>query len=120
MNLGQLIDYVGNLLDYDPTNETYRAQLVAILNDAQTRILTDRPWDFAMRDRTLRVWTDTTLSFGVTNGSATVNGSAFGASSSTVLPGSPFDWAVVKITECIWEMVTLSKIITSQRSASRA
>lgn len=99
MNLGQLIDYVGNLLDYDPTNETYQAQLVAILNDAQTRILTDRPWDFAMRDRTLRVWTDTTLSFGVTNGSATVNGSAFGASGSAVLPGSPFDWAVVKITD---------------------
>ena len=99
MNLGQLIDYVGNLLDYDPTNETYRAQLVAILNDAQTRILTDRPWDFAMRDRTLRVWTDTTLSFGVVNGSATVSGSGYGASGSTILPGSDFDRAVVKIVD---------------------
>jgi len=99
MNLGQLIDYVGNLLDYDPTNETYRAQLVAILNDAQTRILTDRPWDFAMRDRTLRVWTDTTLSFGVVNGSATVSRSGYGASGSTILPGSDFDRAVVQIVD---------------------
>ena len=58
MHLGDLIDFVGNLLDYDPTNTTYREQLVSILNDAQTHILTDRPWPFAMKDRKLKVWTD--------------------------------------------------------------
>ena len=28
MNLGELLDFCGNLLDYDPSNDTYRAQLV--------------------------------------------------------------------------------------------
>ncbi len=60
MNLGELLDFCGNLLDYDPSNDTYRSQLVSLLNDAQTRTLTDRPWAFASRDRKLRVFTDTT------------------------------------------------------------
>ena len=49
MKLGELIDFCGNLLDYDPTNPTYRAQLVALLNDAQQRVLVDRAWAFAQR-----------------------------------------------------------------------
>ena len=51
MNLGELLDFCGNLLDYDPVNTTYRAQLVSLLNDAQTRTLTDRPWAFASQER---------------------------------------------------------------------
>jgi hypothetical protein len=42
MNLADLRAYVGNLLDYDPTNTTYDGQLDALLNDAQSRLLTDR------------------------------------------------------------------------------
>ena len=68
MNLGQLVDFVGNLLDYDPTNTAYREQLVNLLNDAQTRCLTDRPWAFAMRDRVLKVFTDGSQDIGYTNG----------------------------------------------------
>jgi hypothetical protein len=59
VNLSDLIDFCGNLLDYDPVNETYREQLVSLLNDSQTRILTDRHWAFAQRERDLRVYTDT-------------------------------------------------------------
>jgi len=99
VNLGDLIDFCGNLLDYDPTNDTYRSQLVALLNEAQTRTLTDRPWDFAQRDRRLQVWTDTTLPVTVTNGSATVGGGPFTVSTSAVLPGSPLDRAVIEITD---------------------
>lgn len=99
MNLGDLIDFCGNLLDYDPTNDTYRSQLVALLNDAQTRCLTDRPWDFAQRDRKLQVWTDLNLAVTVTNGSATVGGGPFAVSSSAVLPGSVLDRAVIEITD---------------------
>jgi hypothetical protein len=99
LNLGDLIDFCGNLLDYDPTNDTYRAQLVSLLNDAQTRCLTDRPWDFAQRDRKLQVWTDLNLAVTVTNGSATVGGGPFAVSSSAVLPGSVLDRAVIEITD---------------------
>ena len=95
MNLGQLIDFCGNLLDYDPTNETYKAQLVSILNDSQTRVLTDRPWDFAMKERVLKVWTDTTFTFTYTNGSNQVAGTAIPVSTSQVLPGSAFTEAAL-------------------------
>lgn len=100
MNLGELIDYVGNLLDYDPTNETYRQQLVAMLNDAQTRCLTDRPWDFAIRDRKLKVWTDVqAVSIGVVNGSSTVTGGPFPISTSAVKPGSEYELGYLEITD---------------------
>lgn len=99
MNLGDLIDFVGNLLDYDPTNETYRAQLVSILNDAQTRTLTDRPWDFSMKDRELNVYTDTTHLFNVVNGSATVAGAGFPMAGSAVKPGSRWDQGIATITD---------------------
>jgi len=99
VNLGHLIDFVGNLLDYDPTNSTYRAQLVSILNDAQTRILTDRPWPFAMKERTLRVWTDDTFPFGFTSGSALVAGVGIPVSIDPVKPGSNFTGAVLEVTD---------------------
>ena len=98
MNLGQLIDFVGNLLDYDPTNETYRDQLVSILNDSQTRILTDRPWEFAMDDRKLRAFTDDTYSFNLTFGSDQVTGVGFPVSTDQVLPGSKWTGATVEFT----------------------
>ena len=93
-----LIDFVGNLLDYDPTNPTYRTQLVSLLNDAQGRLLTDRPWDFSIRDRVLKTYTDAVYTATFTNGSATVTGT-FPSSSSPVLPGSALDRASVTVTD---------------------
>jgi hypothetical protein len=102
MNLADLIDYTGNLMDYDPSNETYRAQLITLLNKAQVRVLADRPWTFAQRQRELSVWTDTTLSLGVSNGSATVSGT-FTVSSSAVKPGSSLDGALLVWTDSAGE-----------------
>ncbi len=98
MNLGQLVDFVGNLLDYDPTNTAYREQLVNLLNDAQTRCLTDRPWAFAMRDRVLKVFTDGSQDIGYTNGSAVLSGT-FDFNTSTVTPGSSLTGAVLLFTD---------------------
>ena len=99
MNLGDLISFCGNLLDYDPTNATYREQLVAILNDAQTRTLTDRPWDFSMRDRTLKVYTDVSHEMSFVNGSATVAGINFPSSPSAIKPGSRWDRGQLTVTD---------------------
>ena len=96
MKLGELIDFCGNLLDYDPTNPTYRAQLVALLNDAQQRVLVDRAWAFAQRERTIKVYADSTANITLTNGSATATGT-FTVSADRVLPGGTLELAEVKI-----------------------
>ena len=99
MNLADLRAYVGNLLDYDPTNSTYDGQLDALLNDAQTRLLTDRAWMFCQREGEVTVPTDSTSSFAVVGGSATVAGAGFPVSGSTVVPGSSWEGGKVTITD---------------------
>ena len=99
MNLGQIIDFVGNLLDYDPTNATYKEQLISLLNDSQTSILTDRPWPFSMRERSLIVWTDVEFEFTFTNGSATLAGVGIPHSNDPVMPGSEFEGAKLRVTD---------------------
>jgi len=100
VNLADLIDFCGNLLDYDPVNDTYREQLVALLNDAQTRILTDRHWAFAQKERDIKVYTDQTQTVGLTNGSAVVVG-IFPVSADPVLPGSRFELASMLVTQTV-------------------
>jgi len=99
MNLSELVSFCGNLLDYDPTNATYREQLVSLLNDAQIRCLTDRPWDFAMRDRVLRVYTDVSHQMNLVNGSATVSGVNFPSNPSLITPGSRWDQGRMTVTD---------------------
>lgn len=98
MNLFDLIDFCGNLLDYDPVNETYRDQLVALLNDSQTRILTDRHWSFAQRERDLRVFADQSLNVTMTNASSVVTGVGFPFSADQVLPGSNYELATLTVS----------------------
>jgi len=99
VNLLELRDFTGNLLDYDPTNETYTKQLTTLLNDAQVRILSDRPWDFAMREDQLRVKADETIILGVTNNSFTATGVGFPLSTDPIRPGSLLEGGIVTITD---------------------
>lgn len=100
MNLADLRAFCANLLDWDPSNETYISQLNKLLNDAQSRVLTDRPWEFAQKEGIAQVYTDQTISVGVTNGSASVTtGASFPLSTSTILPGSILDGAECIITD---------------------
>jgi len=117
MNLGDLVAFCGNLLDYDPTNATYREQLVSLLNDAQTRTLTDRPWDFSMKERTLRVYTDVTHSMSLVNGSATVAGINFPSSPSAVKPGSIWDRGQLTVTDSAG--VTFNYIVAYVKSVNQ-
>ena len=62
MNLGELLDFCGNLLDYDPSNGNVSGSSSSVPAErcSDTGCLTDRPWAFASSERTLQVWTDTT------------------------------------------------------------
>lgn len=97
MNLADLRAFMGNLLDYDPTNVTYENQMTDLLNDAQTRILTDRPWSFSIVEEDVEVRTDVSVSLNCTNGSSQVTGTGFPLSANLVRPGSTFDGGTVKI-----------------------
>ncbi len=112
MNLSDLRDFVGNLLDYDPTNATYEGQLDALLNDAQTRILTDRPWSFSIVEEDVDVDTDVSVTVGATNGSATLTGTGFPVSASTVRPGSPFDGGTIRLGDVEYEVAYVANATT--------
>lgn len=99
MNLAQLIEYAGSLLDYDPTNPTYRSQLVEFLNAAQQDILGDREWDFAQTEQSLHVKTDETYTLTLTAGALTVTGTGFDYSADPVLPGSSLELATIDVTD---------------------
>jgi len=98
MNFGDLLDYVGNLLDYDPTNPVYTEQLTEILNKSQTRVLTDRQWSFSQREETLKVFTDVSETVTLAQGSSTATGSGLPVSTSAVKPGSFYDRGVMEVT----------------------
>jgi hypothetical protein len=99
VNLAALRDMIGSLLDYDPTNSTYKAQINTLINDAQVRVLTDKPWSFAEVDDDTAVQTDAVHTVGVTNGSGSVTGVTFPSSASPVLPGSVLDGSKMTVTD---------------------
>lgn len=99
MNLADLRDFIGNLLDYDPTNPDYEKQLHQLINDAQTRVLTDRPWTFSQREAQSLVFTDFVHPVSLVQGSATVTGTAFPFSSNVTLPGSQLDGTEVELVD---------------------
>ena len=109
MNLIDLLNFCGNLLDYDPVNETYREQLVSLLNDAQMRVTTAKHWSFAQRERDLQTYADTTRSVTMTADSAQVDASAgivFPFATSTVKPGSNFELAELHVSYTVGTVTT--------------
>jgi hypothetical protein len=118
MNLADLRAFMGNLLDYDPTNVTYENQITDLLNDAQTRILTDRPWAFSVVEDDLEVRTDAVVTVTATNGSSTLTGTGFPVSASAVRPGSTFDGGTIRLGgldyEVAWVENSTTMHLTSQ------
>lgn len=98
MNLDALRQYCGSLLDYDPVNPTYTSELTSFLNDAQGRLLGDRPWSFLVREEQLEVKTDITLTLTFTAGSAQVTGTGFPVGT-VALPGSPYELGTMTFEE---------------------
>jgi hypothetical protein len=98
MNLSELRSYCGSLLDYDPINPTYTQELTSFLNDAQGRLLGDRPWSFLTTEEQLSVETDITLSLTFAPGSAQVTGAGFPVGT-LIEPGSPYELGTLTFTE---------------------
>ena len=102
MNLDALRDYCGSLLDYDPINPTYTAELTSFLNDAQQRLLGDRPWSFLITEQVIKTRTDVSLRLSFTNGNASASVPAGGASlpiGTAALPGSEYELGTITVTD---------------------
>ncbi len=98
MNLDALRQYCGSLLDYDPVNPTYTSELTSFLNDAQGRLLGDRPWSFLVLEQQLRVKTDISLTLTFVNGSSQVTGVGFPVGTLSA-PGSAYELGTFTVTD---------------------
>ena len=92
MNLQELREMVGSIVDYDPDVQTYRDEVTRVVNELYLDFFTDKPWTFAIKSSEISVYKDVK----VTNG-------AFAIGASTVTSTSnPFrDWmngAIVEIS----------------------
>lgn len=78
-SLAELRAYVANVLDYDPANPTYRAQVDAMLNEAQRRICAEKPFTFINKVADVEAYPDRseTMTFSSTTGSVTTAGAFF-------------------------------------------
>jgi hypothetical protein len=67
MNLAEMRDMVGSIVDYDPNVQTYKDEVTRILNELYLDFFTDRPWKFAQETEEVQVYKDVTVTDGVIN-----------------------------------------------------
>lgn len=72
MNLKELREYIGNVIDYEPTGNTeYERQLNEIINEQYRRLFSEKPFTFAQKEVKLKCFTD--ISRVVSGGYSSVN-----------------------------------------------
>lgn len=71
-DLQALRAYVANVLDYDPTNPTYKTQVDRLLNEADRRICTEKLYTFAQTTVEVRVNADAAAEITATLGSSNI------------------------------------------------
>lgn len=70
MNLSELRDYIGNILDYQPDITAYKGQLTDVINENYFRLFSEKPFTFAQKQALVSAKTDIDLlSVTVTNNS---------------------------------------------------
>ena len=92
MNLAEMRDMVGSIVDYDPNVQTYRDEVTRILNELYLDFFTDRPWKFAQETQEVQIYKDVTITDGVIG---------IGVNSVAAASGTPFlpwmEGAIVEI-----------------------
>ncbi len=75
-DLRALREYVANVLDYDPNNETYRRQIDRLLNEADRATFLSKPFSFINKAVELTAYADREASLSFTNGIQVVTAGA--------------------------------------------
>jgi len=68
MNLGELINQVGNILDYNPEVPEYREEVRSTLNDIYLSLFSDRKWKWAQKETKVWAFADKKLPINATVG----------------------------------------------------
>jgi hypothetical protein len=62
MRLVDLRDMVANIVDYDPSVDTYRNQITNLLNDAYYSLFSTKPFTFAQKEEIVKAYADVSVS----------------------------------------------------------
>ena len=91
MNLSEIRNMVGSIVDYDPNVQTYIDEVNRVVNEIYLDFFTDRPWKFAQETEEIQVYRDVSIA----NGQI-----AIGANTIIPAAGTPFlPWMEGNIVE---------------------
>ena len=65
MNLSEIRNMVGSIVDYDPNVQTYIDEVNRVVNEIYLDFFTDRPWKFAQETEEIQVYRDVIIANGV-------------------------------------------------------
>ena len=65
MNLSEIRNMVGSIVDYDPNVQTYIDEVNRVVNEIYLDFFTDRPWKFAQETEEIQVYRDVSVADGV-------------------------------------------------------
>ena len=60
MNLSEIRDMVGSILDYSPDVQTYKDEVTRVVNQLYLEMFADRKWQFAQKSKNLAAYKDVT------------------------------------------------------------
>ena len=67
MRLVDLRDMVANIVDYDPSVDTYRNQITNLLNDAYYSLFSTKPFTFAQKEEIVKAYADVSITVNTGN-----------------------------------------------------
>ena len=67
MRLVDLRDMVANIVDYDPSVDTYRNQITDLLNDAYYSLFSTKPFTFAQKEQIVKAYADVSITVNTGN-----------------------------------------------------
>ena len=76
MNLSEIRDMVGSILDYSPDVQTYKDEVTRVVNQLYLEMFADRKWQFAQKSKNLTARADVTSTASASSGVLTVGSSS--------------------------------------------
>jgi len=109
MNLSEIRDMVGSILDYSPDVQTYKDEVTRVVNQLYLEMFADRKWQFAQKSKNLTAYKDVT-------GTGNTGAGAFTATSAVF--ATWMEGQIIEISGGTWSGDALSGEYIIRRVAS--